>query len=276
MKKLKTLAFHFVIYSILLCMLLLSTTFQSIASTNVKVYFDGKQMEFGTDANDPAPYIKDGRTLIPFRRIFEALGMDVSWDAALRMVVAKGKDIEMMIFIGENFALVNGEERELDVAAEITADRTFVPLRFVSENCGADVAWDDSTKSVYITMPEEIPSSSGEELPPVERKGMGDETTHNDMTFSFDEVTIKDVEGTDNIRIAIMGKTNLEDSTLLLEVFDNSGASKKAMAYAQPSESEPYDFWASLYMRNTFKPEYMVVMYQNEDGKYVEIAQYEF
>jgi len=53
-------------------MLFLSTTLQSIASTNVKVYFNGKLMEFGTSANDPAPYIKEGRTLIPFRRIFEA------------------------------------------------------------------------------------------------------------------------------------------------------------------------------------------------------------
>jgi len=36
-----------------------------------------------TSANDPAPYIKEGRTLIPFRRIFEALGMDVGWDPVL-------------------------------------------------------------------------------------------------------------------------------------------------------------------------------------------------
>jgi len=153
MKNLKSRAFRFVVYTTLLCMLFLSTTLQSIASTNVKVYFNGKLMEFGTSANDPAPYIKEGRTLIPFRRIFEALGMDVGWDPVLRMVTAKGNGIEMTLYIGGKIAIVNGEEKELDVPAEITDDRTFVPLRFVSENCGAVVAWDDSTKSVYITMP---------------------------------------------------------------------------------------------------------------------------
>ncbi|GAE88535.1 copper amine oxidase N-terminal domain-containing protein [Acetivibrio straminisolvens] len=223
MKKLKSLAFRFVVYTTLLCMLFLSTALQSIASTNVKVYFNGKLMEFGTNSNDPPPYIKEGRTLIPFRRIFEALGMDVGWDPALRMVTAKGNDIEMTLYIGNKIAIVNGQEKELDVAAEITDGRTFVPLRFVSENCGAEVAWDDSTKSVYITLPENVPSSSGEP----ERKSLGEETTYEDLTFSFDEVVIKEVEGTNNNRIAIMGKTNLKNATLLLEVFDNYGNSKK-------------------------------------------------
>jgi len=63
------------------------------------------------------------------------------------MVTAKGNGIEMTLYIGGKIAIVNGEEKELDVPAEITDDRTFVPLRFVSENCGAVVAWDDSTKS---------------------------------------------------------------------------------------------------------------------------------
>lgn len=275
MKKLRTLAFRFVVYSILLCTLFLSTTFQSIASTNVKVYFDGKLMEFGTNANDPAPYIKEGRTLIPFRRIFEALGMDVSWDPTLRMVTANGNDIEMTLYIGKKIALVNGEEKELDVAAEITDGRTFVPLRFVSENCGADVAWDDSTKSVYITMPENMPSSSGETPPAVERKSLGDETTYQDMTFSFDEVVVKEVEGTNDVRITVKGKTNIKGSTLLLELYSTTGKSVKVRVYAQPSQSDTYEFSGSAFASKSFVPEVMYVTTPFKDEKYIRIARYD-
>ncbi|HOQ38105.1 MAG TPA: copper amine oxidase N-terminal domain-containing protein, partial [Acetivibrio sp.] len=125
MKKAKSFTLYFFIYSFMICSLFLSTTLSIHASisTNVKVYINGELMEFGRDANDPGPYIKEGRTLIPFRRIFEALDMEVSWDAKERMVTAIGNDIEMKLYIGKTNAYVNGEEKTLDVPAEITDGR---------------------------------------------------------------------------------------------------------------------------------------------------------
>jgi len=228
-------------------------------------------MEFGTNADDPAPYIKEGRTLIPFRRIFEALGMDVGWDPVLRMVTAKGNNIEMTLYIGKKIALVNGQEKELDVPAEITNNRTFVPLRFVSENCGADVAWDDSTKSVYITMPA---SSSGEPLPVVEKKSLGSEYTYKDMTFSLDEIEIKEVEGTNEVRIYVKGKTNKEDSTFLLELYNASGRSVKIRLYALPSLSEPYELAGSTFVSKSFVPKVMYVTTPFNDEKYITVGIY--
>ena len=39
----------------------------------------------------------------------------------------------------------------MDVPARMSNDRTMVPLRFLSENLGYDVQWDEETKTAAIT-----------------------------------------------------------------------------------------------------------------------------
>jgi len=45
---------------------------------------------------------------------------------------------------------VDGEEQELDTAAESTDGRTMVPLRFMSEVLGSKVEWDNDAHSVRV------------------------------------------------------------------------------------------------------------------------------
>jgi len=47
-------------------------------------------------------------------------------------------------------ATVNGESRTLDAAPIIRNSRTMLPVRFVAENLGATVGWDDATKTVSV------------------------------------------------------------------------------------------------------------------------------
>ena len=76
--------------------------------------------------------------------------MEVTWDNETRTVHAKNETTVMELGIGRKTAIVNGEEHT-ELAPEITDDRTFVPLRFVSESVGADVDWDAATRTVTIT-----------------------------------------------------------------------------------------------------------------------------
>ncbi len=99
---------------------------------------------------DVAPYIKDGRTLAPIRAILEALGMTVSWDPAAQTATAVKDDITISIVINSNEAYVNGAVKVLDVPAEITNGRTFVPVRFFAEALNLSVNWDGYTKTVSI------------------------------------------------------------------------------------------------------------------------------
>jgi len=58
--------------------------------------------------------------------------------------------MSIVIYIGQAFALVNGEPVQLDAPAFIQNGRTYLPVRFISENLGAVVTWDDTAKTVTI------------------------------------------------------------------------------------------------------------------------------
>lgn len=116
------------------------------AQEEIAVYLDGETLAF-----DQPPIISNGRTLVPLRGIFEALGAEVGWDNATQTVSAEKGETIVYLFIGQKTAYINGEATELDVPAQIVNNRTLVPLRFVSEALGANVAWDGNTRTVTIT-----------------------------------------------------------------------------------------------------------------------------
>ena len=120
-----------------------------------KVVLDGQQLAF-----DVPPTIENGRTLVPFRTVFEAFGANVDWDSQTNSVLASKSDIGINLVIGKNTAYVNEKAVQLDVPPKIVNGRTLVPLRFVGESLGANVDWDGATKTVIITTGEK----TGEQL----------------------------------------------------------------------------------------------------------------
>ncbi|MBS3950267.1 MAG: hypothetical protein KGZ53_06365 [Peptococcaceae bacterium] len=97
-----------------------------------------------------APIIRAGRVLVPFRALFEAFGVSVNWVEATNTVTGQRGDTTISLVIGRNVAVVRGQNVNLDVAPLILNGRTLVPLRFVAENLGADVTWDESTQTVNV------------------------------------------------------------------------------------------------------------------------------
>lgn len=88
---------------------------------------------------DAAPYIANDRTYVPFRALGEALGATVEWDNDARTVTYTLGDTEIVMTIGDTTYTINGVEKSMDVAPEITGDRTYVPVRFVAEGLGFKV-----------------------------------------------------------------------------------------------------------------------------------------
>lgn len=101
---------------------------------------------------DAQPGIINGRTLVPVRFVSQALGAKVDWDDATRTVTITGNGRTIVLPVGQAAATVNGQPVTFDVPANIYLDRTYVPLRFVSEALGAKVDWDAAEYRVYITM----------------------------------------------------------------------------------------------------------------------------
>ena len=89
--------------------------------------------------------------MLPIRFIVENLNGSIEWNAEKQMVTIMKNGLEIEVYIGQAFALVSGSPVELDSPAYIENGRTFLPLRFVAENLGAEVSWNGETKQVTIT-----------------------------------------------------------------------------------------------------------------------------
>ena len=114
-----------------------------IGSTDVMV--DGKVTK-----NDVAPIVKDGRTFLPIRVIAENMGAKIGWNGANQSVIITRDDTEITVFINKTEAKVNTKMVPLSAPAFIEKGRTYLPVRFVTENLGAEVIWDAPTKTVTI------------------------------------------------------------------------------------------------------------------------------
>lgn len=124
------------------------------AETPITVKVNGSEIQFP----DAHPFIdpSSGRTMIPIRFVSEELGAHVSWNQTTKVVsMLKPGTTTLSIFlkIGENKAKVNGIDKVFDAKAVLVNNRTFVPLRFVSETMGAKVEWLAAERTVVITTP---------------------------------------------------------------------------------------------------------------------------
>lgn len=99
--------------------------------------------------NDPPPRTIDGRVLIPLRKVFNALGAEVAYENKVITAVRDGKTIELSP--DKKTALVNGQELTLDVPPLLFDGSTYVPLRFVAQAFGDEVAFDAPTKTITVT-----------------------------------------------------------------------------------------------------------------------------
>ena len=123
-----------------------NTNSMAATTSPIKVLIEGKNVIF-----DTKPQIISGRTLVPMRAIFEALGLTVSWDNVNMIASGTNSEYALKFKIGSNKATVNGKSLSLDVAASQIGGRTMIPLRFLSENMGYNVVWDAGSNIISIS-----------------------------------------------------------------------------------------------------------------------------
>ncbi|MDD4614938.1 MAG: stalk domain-containing protein [Caldisericia bacterium] len=106
---------------------------------------------------DAAPFVHEGRTVLPIRPVVEAIHGEIAWDSVERKVTIRKDDVLMELWIDKPVARINGEEAPIDenpnVTPMIVSGRTFLPLRYVAENLGFDVGWDGATQTITLTYP---------------------------------------------------------------------------------------------------------------------------
>lgn len=112
----------------------------------ITVMLDGKIIVF----DEAQPALVNNRTMVPMRKIFEALDATVTWDNNTQTAKAQKGDMEVVITIGSNVMYSNGIPAEIDSPALLMRNRTYVPVRFISNALGVKVDWDNTKKIVYL------------------------------------------------------------------------------------------------------------------------------
>ena len=135
--------------NVILLVVLLMLPSNAHAQVPVKLWIHGDYV-----STDAYPYIEKGRTLVPLRVISESLGYDVNWDQGTRQVTVEKNGKSIQLVINSNQVLVKDSSGErtitIDVAAGISNDRTFVPLRAVAELFGETVNWDGKYRTAIV------------------------------------------------------------------------------------------------------------------------------
>lgn len=183
------------------------------AEPPIHVLLQGSQVQF-----DAEPFVENNRTLVPIRALSERLGFTVGWvEAEQKITLTKGADV-VILWIGKTEASVNGKPFTLDVAPKIQRDRTFVPLRFISEHLGAKVYWDGANRHVRVTPkgqsdPDALVWLNATPAAPLQKT-----QTKGEFRFSMTEPSGAPVEMIGSMQFHAVGKEMLGEVALMAPV----------------------------------------------------------
>ncbi|WP_167577465.1 stalk domain-containing protein [Ammoniphilus sp. YIM 78166] len=113
----------------------------------IEVYVNNEAVKFDSGA----PFIAEGTTMVPVRFIAEALGAQVDWDSQTHTVSLSKQDININLTINQKEAVVNGQSKRFTHDPVIRNNRTYVPLRFISEELRKDVEWEPNQRMIFIS-----------------------------------------------------------------------------------------------------------------------------
>ena len=103
---------------------------------------------------DVAPYVdQNDRTMVPMRYVANALGVsdnNIVWNQAAQTATFFKGDRVCVLKAGDANMTVNGAVVPMDTVAVVVNDRIYVPMRYVANALGADVAWDQETLTVTL------------------------------------------------------------------------------------------------------------------------------
>jgi len=132
------------------------------ATNAITVEIDGKALNFDVPAQ-----IVNGRTMVPMRKIFEALGATVSWNDTTKTIISTRGSDTIVMQINSKVMTVNGKALNpvLDVPPMIMDGRTLVPVRAVADALGCKVDWNGTTRLVSISTKTQSESSGQQPAP---------------------------------------------------------------------------------------------------------------
>ena len=219
--------------------LLVSTVFSANINTfaeDFKVYYNGRDVY---TKNDNKPIIIDGRSLAPIRPIFEALELgDIYYDDSTKTATFTSGDTEVEFTNEDDVAYLYKNSKvttyKLDVPATIYNGNFYVPIRAFCEMWGADVEWDDYSRSVYITMEMEYEDEIEDISDKEDTEETEDEYENEKEIYKITEneaiELVEEIVGDD---MSITSEESLEDNgyIVLVEELGNDDSGNEVVYY---------------------------------------------
>ena len=89
--------------------------------------------------------------MLPIRYFFEKLGAKVNWNGETEEIIVTQGEHTIIFQLNNQKAMVDGAEKELDTPPYLENDKTMIPVRFLTENLGYKVEWNEKTNTATIT-----------------------------------------------------------------------------------------------------------------------------
>lgn len=123
--------------------------YKQYVQNDIKVVLNGQELSF-----DQPPIMKDDRTLVPLRAIFEAMGYTVTWNESTQTAAAVNGSNKITVQVGSSVISYTTDGKSgtytCDVEPQIVSDRILVPVRAIAESAGCSVSWVENTQTVII------------------------------------------------------------------------------------------------------------------------------
>ncbi|MEN6460422.1 MAG: stalk domain-containing protein, partial [Syntrophomonas sp.] len=118
-----------------------------LKSVPIRLKLNGEEVFFDSD-----PLIINNRTLVPMRKIFEKMGVAVGYNQKTGNITAKKDDMLLELKSGSNRVMVNGKEQTMEVPLMLYNNRSYVPVRFVTEMFKGRVDWNQTDNMVILEL----------------------------------------------------------------------------------------------------------------------------
>ncbi|MWC27899.1 family 10 glycosylhydrolase [Paenibacillus sp. MMS18-CY102] len=127
-----------------------SANAQAKQPPSISIYLDGQKL-----VTDSPPYIipQANVTMVPIRVISEGLGASIEWVQQTKTATIRRDYTTIVMTANQSTAQVNGARVELGASVQVKQGRVMVPLRFVSEQLGLTVGYDQATRMITLVSP---------------------------------------------------------------------------------------------------------------------------
>lgn len=191
-------------------MLLMSVS-QSVGAVNV--IMNSSFLKFP----DQEPLVVNGTTLVPLRAVAEALGLDITWDDPTDTVVVKKDNFFVELVIGSDKAKTPGGVKTLSQCPVIINGRTMVPLRFIAEEMGLTVLWNQEYQRVIINGQVDTQTVV---TPPVEEVSEVEDASEADNSVEEASTEVEEIIEEETGAAVEYISIDLPASSILLEIPD--------------------------------------------------------